>query len=1097
MSPKTMWEGMKAPQQVQIDSEAMHQERIKVGPFCVPNNVVDEPDLQLIQYVFERLSDRCEIFSSHRSFLYQSQLTTLRPGAHLDSSVIDFFADILTDNERRNKSKVSNWYLPVMFSKALDSGDVSFFLDFVQRNNMRDNYMSESVDCEKIFIPVHVEKNSCGHYYLYIIHTKNQEVEIWDSLCDRFMDETKRDQTTENLLLAMDNLFENVMFTKFDRRMASNILLQPNGHDCGIFVINYMQQSDHYVTQNPLFQFDSDKERLDLALKLLKSNLNNEQERLYDEAARSYAKAHSEEDLDLRGTKRKWVEDVGRGGAYMELDDSDNTVKRKNVRLKTECSRGYLLPPIDLLGEEFQRYTQQIWKWITEDEVSAIGIWGMGGAGKTALATHVHNKLLEEAGDDFEQIIWVTVSHYDDSICKLQKAIARSINLDISDECDVKRISGKLLHAFKHITRCVVILDDVWNPIYLEEVGFPVSNNGIKLILTTRLWEVCQSMNCMKNIIEVEPLGKEDGFDLFKKTLGVHQIQPIGVEPKARAVAKQCERLPLAIVMIARSMKGKEHIREWDHLLECLQNKGDEQYHMDERVFQVLKSSYSFLNDKLQRFFLYCAFSVSKTVWDSDIEPLVRRFCYGEWTDGTKSFTMRYNEGYAMWQKLKNSSLLLKKNGTWRVHTLLQVMALTIAKKTEKIMTKHGMNLIGLSENGKWNENLQNVFLSRSNVPQIFNDTSPKCSKLSALLLDSNFYLKWIPDDFFINMPALKILDLSRTSIGHLPKSVSNLECLIALLLSRCGELKYVPSLAKLRRLIELDLSCTAISEEPCGLELLVNLELLNLEGTGGFTISSSTISELTNLQSLLMRCHSTSMDLRGLRKLKVISVTFCDIEKFNDFVISFLDEDRGLKGYYLSLVIPPCDDDDSLDEEACHLKRVFLCGIDWANRVAVLPGDVKELIISECDHLTRTTCLCCALSVQKNNNNLPKIEWFEIRACDELEYLFCGTPTCSFCASVMLVERLYLDELKNLTQIVMPLPLSLNSLFLYLRELHIQECSGMTILMTSELLAQLQNLETISVADCESMEEIIRENGEGPCSVLLSNVLRPDTVRN
>ncbi|XP_028804039.1 uncharacterized protein LOC114759116 [Neltuma alba] len=115
-----------------------------------------------------------------------------------------------------------------MSSKTLNSGDVSFFLDFVHRNNMRDNYMSESVDCEKIFIPVHVEKNSCGHYYLYIIHTKNQEVEIWDSLCDRFMDETERDQTTKKLLLAMDNLFGNVMFTKFDRRMASNILLQPN-----------------------------------------------------------------------------------------------------------------------------------------------------------------------------------------------------------------------------------------------------------------------------------------------------------------------------------------------------------------------------------------------------------------------------------------------------------------------------------------------------------------------------------------------------------------------------------------------------------------------------------------------------------------------------------------------------------------------------------------------------------------------------------------------------------------------------------------------------------------------------------------------------
>lgn len=68
----------------------------------------------------------------------------------------------------------------------------------------------------------------------------------------------------------------------------------------------------------------------------------------------------------------------------------------------------------------------------------AIGIWGTGGAGKTTLATHVHDKLLEVPSDDFGHIIWVAVSQYD-SICELQKVITRSINLDM---CDVKRVSS-------------------------------------------------------------------------------------------------------------------------------------------------------------------------------------------------------------------------------------------------------------------------------------------------------------------------------------------------------------------------------------------------------------------------------------------------------------------------------------------------------------------------------------------------------------------------------------------------------------------------------------------------------------------------------
>ncbi|XP_054817485.1 uncharacterized protein LOC129317150 isoform X2 [Prosopis cineraria] len=307
MSPKTMWEGIKALQQTQI-----HQERFQVGPFSV-SHTINDPDLQLIQYVFEQ---SCEIiFSSPpRLYLNQSEFTTLRPQTHLDSSNV-----------------------------ALNGDDASSFLNFVERHKMRKHYMPDSIFCEKIFIPVYIGKSSLGHFYLYIINMRNQEVEIWDSLCDQFMNKTERDQITQKLLLAMEKLFKDViMFTKFPcRGIARNIALQPNGYDCGIFVIRYMQQLDNYVRQNPSFQFDSDEERLDLALELLKSDLNQEKETLHDKAAGSYAQVQSEEDIDSCGIKKKWVdtwktisEDVGRG-AHMELDDSDNRVKRNNVSLET------------------------------------------------------------------------------------------------------------------------------------------------------------------------------------------------------------------------------------------------------------------------------------------------------------------------------------------------------------------------------------------------------------------------------------------------------------------------------------------------------------------------------------------------------------------------------------------------------------------------------------------------------------------------------------------------------------------------------------------------------------------------------------------
>ncbi|XP_028804829.1 uncharacterized protein LOC114759755 isoform X2 [Neltuma alba] len=266
-------ERIKFPQQESIDKKAMHQERIKVGPFYV-SNIVNEPDLQLIQYVFENYSsERCTPFRSSHLHLPQSQLITLRPETHLDSGIIDVFAGILTESERRKRSKPVNWYLPVMFSSAALSDDASSFLDFVERQKLKETYMFDDLkDCEK--------------------------------------------------LLAMERLFGDGTFKEFYSRIMRNIPLQPNGHDCGIFVINYMQQLDNYVREKPLFQFDSTEERLNVVLKLLKSDLNREKGKLYAELGRWHSAQVESESESSCGIEREGV-------------DSDNKVKRNNVGFKT------------------------------------------------------------------------------------------------------------------------------------------------------------------------------------------------------------------------------------------------------------------------------------------------------------------------------------------------------------------------------------------------------------------------------------------------------------------------------------------------------------------------------------------------------------------------------------------------------------------------------------------------------------------------------------------------------------------------------------------------------------------------------------------
>ncbi|KAI9081410.1 hypothetical protein K1719_036556 [Acacia pycnantha] len=105
------------------------------------------------------------------------------------------------------------------------------------------------------------------------------------------------------LLIAMGKLFEKVPFTEFHLKMADNILLQPNGFDCGVFVINYMQQSDNYVKGESSFQ---SKEREDLAFRLLTNDLNQEKQNLYDKARELlYAQVDKQD-----GTKRSGDDDA-------------------------------------------------------------------------------------------------------------------------------------------------------------------------------------------------------------------------------------------------------------------------------------------------------------------------------------------------------------------------------------------------------------------------------------------------------------------------------------------------------------------------------------------------------------------------------------------------------------------------------------------------------------------------------------------------------------------------------------------------------------------------------------------------------------------
>ncbi|XP_042036626.1 beta-galactosidase-like [Salvia splendens] len=114
-----------------------------------------------------------------------------------------------------------------------------------------------------------------------------------------------------------------------------------------------------------------------------------------------------------------------------------------------------------MVGEAFNENLETILKHLESGQVSSIGIHGMGGVGKTTLAKHIHNQLLQ---DPQGRVIWVTVSP-EFSVTKLQDKIARFIGLDFGGEDNEDIRAARLHTTLSEMKNSVLILDDVWENI--------------------------------------------------------------------------------------------------------------------------------------------------------------------------------------------------------------------------------------------------------------------------------------------------------------------------------------------------------------------------------------------------------------------------------------------------------------------------------------------------------------------------------------------------------------------------------------------------------------------------------------------------------
>ncbi|MBA0748384.1 hypothetical protein Gogos_005218, partial [Gossypium gossypioides] len=181
---------------------------------------------------------------------------------------------------------------------------------------------------------------------------------------------------------------------------------------------------------------------------------------------------------------------------------------------------------------------QKVWSCIVETDVGIVGLYGLGGVGKTTILTKLNNKF-STTTNNFDVVIWALVSK-DYDVGKIQDRIGG--NLGFSDDSwKHKSVEEKAVDIYGVLRnkKFVVLLDDLWERVNLNQVGIPKPSqeNGSKLIFTTRsleAWELFQD---------------EVGYE----TLNSHPDIP----NLAKQVAERCGGLPLALITIGRAMACK------------------------------------------------------------------------------------------------------------------------------------------------------------------------------------------------------------------------------------------------------------------------------------------------------------------------------------------------------------------------------------------------------------------------------------------------------------------------------------------------------------------------------------------------------------
>ncbi|WOG90800.1 hypothetical protein DCAR_0310046 [Daucus carota subsp. sativus] len=787
------------------------------------------------------------------------------------------------------------------------------------------------------------------------------------------------------------------------------------------------------------------------------------------------------------------------------------------------------MPNSDTTFEEFQSRKdayQKLWdSLVNEDGPLIHGIYGMAGVGKT--------RMMEQFWEDaikkkiFKKAVRVNVGSENVEKTKLQEQIAGLLDCNLASEV-MERRASQLENSLRNGDKILLILDDVWRDIHLDNIiGTPFDNGsssskGSKILFTSRKKEVCLHNNC-KNFIEVQTLSPDEALYLFKKTVGsADSNNPLPDESLVKEVCDKCGQLPLLIHAVGKALKGKPHYWWKDAHDQLKKGKFEEITDVDPQVYIGIKLSIDYLqNDDAKS----CLFLCSMFPEDANIDMKMLI----QLATGSQLIPSGESRVLAMVDYLKKSSLLLdsRDNAETKVHDIIRDVARSIAFTDSKYaflqVTCSSRYLPSQANNST------RRFLRLDVETDVDFGEHQVFPDLHTLWLQSNYHPWWgqsnRPQQFsggfysmFVNLSCLMLQSVDISSKHFSLQPLGNLGTLSLL---EC-EISNTDA-----RLFPKSLESLCIYEcklpEPLDVENLECLRKLEIQGRRAVLVRENVISSLSSLEELHVShgfVHSyyeyhmepIVKEISKLTRLTSLHFEFYEDNTFQGTDISFnIDRYNIFVGqrpheysrYDQHWEVPLTRSIELMGNHSkpwegliVSAEQVVLCysNVDASSIFNDHKGafdDLKILNIYICDnmgHLARISRDGIQDSVQ-SATCFSKLSILKISRCSKLKYLFCNNIAKTLVQLQELsVDHYTSDKIITLNRVstvhLEGLPKFKNIFYgatyeCYmpaLKDVKIVGC-GLSVLFTCSVFRVFQ-LQKLHVSHCESLEHIVEEVG-------------------